>query len=227
MSSLMRRKEFESTDPLEYQEIMTEAEIGHLGLIDPNGFPRVVPLNFVLVKNRIYFHGPHQGEKFDILKTNPKVAFSVDIPYSYIPSYWQSKKSACTATFFFKSVHIRGHGSLVRDNQEKAGVLQLLMKKHQPEGKFLPLEASERIYQKELTDVAVFRIDPVEVTVKIKFGQNLIRKTQLKLVERLKERDEGMDSETIVEIRKNLETPSTSNIHETGDGMSRFSQTIS
>ncbi|MFW9856365.1 MAG: pyridoxamine 5'-phosphate oxidase family protein [Candidatus Thorarchaeota archaeon] len=199
----MRRSEFESTNPEEYLKIMAVANVGHLGFVDSDGYPRIVPLNFVLVNECIYFHGAQEGEKFDLLRKAPKVTFSVDIPYSFIPSYWQSKKSASFATQFFKSVHIRGTGSIVIDIEEKAEVLQKLMIKHQPEGKFVPINVTERIYKSEITGVAVYRIDPVEISVKIKFGQNLSRRVLLNIIERLRERNQGMDAETIAEIKKN------------------------
>jgi nitroimidazol reductase NimA-like FMN-containing flavoprotein (pyridoxamine 5'-phosphate oxidase superfamily) len=198
----MRRSEFESTDPKDYLEIMSKAFVGHLGLIDPRGYPRIVPLNFVLTNGSIYFHGAQDGEKFDLLKETPKVAFNVDISYSYIPSYWQSDKLASVATQFFKSAHVRGEGSIVTDVNEKAEALQDLMVKHQPEGKFIPIDPSERIYRKEIADVAIYRVEPLEISVKVKFGQTLPRKVLLKIIEKLKERNEGMDSETIVEIKK-------------------------
>ena len=42
----MRRNEFSSSDPIHHQELMN-ATIGQLGIVDTNGYPRIVPLNFV------------------------------------------------------------------------------------------------------------------------------------------------------------------------------------
>src|SRR4030043_2386185 len=93
-----------------FTDIMKEAPVGHLGLVDASGYPRVVPLNFVFVRESIYFHGGKHGEKYHLLSCSPKVTFSVDVPYALIPSYWVNADRGCSITQFFKSVLIRGQG---------------------------------------------------------------------------------------------------------------------
>lgn len=133
---------------------------------------------------------------------SPKVSFSIDIPYSFIPSHFESKKSACPATHFFKSIHIRGVGLMVNDIEEKAVALNKLMIKYQPEGQYLELSPQENIYKKPLLNVAVFKIDPEEVTMKMKFGQNL-SPTQFNIVlKSLEDRGEDLDFATITEMKK-------------------------
>ena len=202
----MRRKEHASHNEDDYFWIMNKAMVGQLGLIDANGFPRVVPLNFVLVEKKVYFHGALEGEKFDILNQikPPKIAFSVDIPFSFIPSHWVGPKMACPATMFYKSVHIRGTGHMVSSLDEKALALQKLMEKHQPEGMYLPFKENMDIYHNPLERVGVFRIDPVEITVKIKFGQNINKTARRGLINKLAERNLAIDQQTIVEIEKTL-----------------------
>ena len=76
----------------------------------PDGYPRVVPINFATIGDRVYFHGACIGEKYDSFDANQKVTFSVDLPYAMIPSYWQDAEQACRANQFFKSALIRGRG---------------------------------------------------------------------------------------------------------------------
>ena len=89
----MRRDEHSSSSDEDFRYVADHAVVGHLGLIAPSGFPRIVPLNFAAINNVVYFHGAKEGEKFDILKNTPQVSFSIDIPYSFIPSYFESKKT--------------------------------------------------------------------------------------------------------------------------------------
>ncbi|MCE7735505.1 MAG: flavin-nucleotide-binding protein, partial [Candidatus Heimdallarchaeota archaeon] len=186
----------------DFRYVADHAVVGHLGLIAPSGFPRIVPLNFAAINNVVYFHGAKEGEKFDILKNTPQVSFSIDIPYSFIPSYFESKKSACPATHFFKSVHIRGTGLIVNDMEEKAAAMNELMKKYQPEGKYVKLSPKESMYKKPLLDVGVFKVDPKEITMKMKFGQNLSETKFKAVIESLEERGDKLDLATIEEMKK-------------------------
>lgn len=200
----MRRADFQNSDQETLNWIMSYGKIGHLGIIDEEDYPRIVPLNFVWMNGAVYFHGALDGEKFEIFKTNPKVTFSVDMPYSLIPSYWTSKDYACPASIFYKSAHIRGEGTFVEDLAEKAKVLQSMMEKDQPEGGYKPITIDEPLYQGPLKKTAVFKIVPFQIDVKVKFGQNLNPTARQNLIAKLEERNEGMDRETAEEIRKTL-----------------------
>lgn len=197
----MRRDEFGSSENTDFSYIVNNAIVGHLGLISRSGYPRIVPLNFVAIDDIVYFHGAKEGEKYDLLIESPNVAFSIDIPYSFIPSHFQSKKSACPATHFFKSIHIRGKGLEVSDIPEKANALNHLMEKYQPEGKYVQMSASENMYIKPLEEVGVFKIQPDEITMKIKFGQNLSENKFNEVITALENRGEDLDKATIVEMK--------------------------
>ncbi|HUU44766.1 MAG TPA: pyridoxamine 5'-phosphate oxidase family protein [Acidobacteriota bacterium] len=200
----MRRNESTGMNPSEIERMAAACEVGFLGIDDPDGYPRVVPLNFVLIGECIYFHGALQGEKFDQLKTDPKVSFCFVEPYSMIPSDWQTGEYACSATVFFKSVYLRGVGSVVVDPDEKAMALQALMEKHQPEGRYRAIRADDPLYDKALEDVAVFKIVPDRMTTRLKFGQNLSAEQRRRLIDKLRERGEDLDILTAAEIEKTL-----------------------
>ncbi len=198
----MRRDEFASTEKSEFDFLMKNAEVGYLGLVDKNCYPRIVPINFTAIGKTIYFHGALEGEKFDLIKKNPKVAFSVDIPYSFIPSHWINKNYACTVTQFFKSVHIRGNGEIVDDVTEKAKALQALMEKYQPEGKFKTISTDHSIYRKALTEVGVFKIKSDDISLKIKFGQKIEPEKRQKIILGLRNRNRDIDIETLKEMNE-------------------------
>lgn len=200
----MRRKELQVTNQFEAIAILELAQVGQLGLTREDGWPRVAPLNFVFHDGRIYFHGAVEGEKYDILKKSPKAAFSVDIPYSLIPSYWFSPSRACPATQLFKSVHIRGIAEMVEDLAEKAVALAMIMKKYQPEGKHDPVDPDSPAYQGHLKKTAAYRIRIEEMVVKEKFGQNLSAAAREELAQKLDTRGLPLDRRTAEEIRKTL-----------------------
>lgn len=200
----MRRDEFGTASQTEIEQVANRGAIGYLGMHDAEGYPRTVPLNFVLANQCIYFHGAQAGEKFDALNTNPKVTFTIVEPYSMIPSYWLAKDYACPATVFYKSVSYRGEGRLIEDVDEKAMTLQTLMEKHQPEGNYRPITATDPMYELPLQRVSVFKITPSRVDAKFKFGQNFSVKTRLDLIAKLENRNQGIDAQTAVEIKKTL-----------------------
>ena len=198
----MRRLEFLSTEREEFDEITGKAHLGYLGIIDTKGYPRIVPLNFVAIKTTIFFHGAAAGEKYDLLSSHPKSTFSVDLPFAFIPSYWQSKKSAEPTSYFFKSLHIRGEGSIVENLDRKAEVLQAMMEKYQPEGRHDRVESDNPIYRVPLQKVGVYQVSPEEITMKLKFGQNYSDRLIQPIIEGLTKRDLPMDRETVENIKK-------------------------
>ena len=193
------------TNKNEFQQIVQANNIGQLGIMTDDGYPRVVPINFVTIDDRVYFHGAGHGEKFDAFDENQKVTFSVDLPYAMIPSYWQDAEQGCRANQFFKSVLIRGRGVIVEDLDEKAVALQALMEKHQPEGRFRKITASEELYLESLEDTTIFRIDPDQVSVRSEMGQRLAVKIKTLLIEKLEERGSKIDLKTVAEIRKMID----------------------
>ncbi len=200
----MRRKDFMSKDYDELEAIAKHCEVGYLGIHDPDGYPRIVPLNFLLIDRCIYFHGAQEGEKLNVLSTNPKVTFSLVEPHSLIPSYWIAKDYACPATALYKSIYFRGQGNLVHDLGEKAMALQSFMEKYQPEGNYQPIIATDPMYTKQLQRVSVFKIVPTQIDMKFKFGQNFSVKKRRELIEKLQERNRGVDMQTAEEIKRTL-----------------------
>jgi nitroimidazol reductase NimA-like FMN-containing flavoprotein (pyridoxamine 5'-phosphate oxidase superfamily) len=197
------------SDSSVYDLLATRAAVGHVGILTPDGYPRVVPVNFATVGDRVYFHGASSGEKYDAFAARQKVTFSIDLPYSAIPSHWRSDNYACPASQFFRSVLIRGRGVIVEDTTEKASALQTLMERHQAEGGFERITSDNPLYSKALADVTVFRIDPVRIDVREKFGDQLSRETRLQLIDKLKERDHERDRETALEMEKRIDRPTS------------------
>ncbi|MBF0170510.1 MAG: pyridoxamine 5'-phosphate oxidase family protein [Nitrospinae bacterium] len=199
----MRRADFKG-GPGDADALFATVLTGQLGIADNNGWPRIVPVNFVCHNDRIYFHGARDGEKFALFAGRPKVCFSVYDEFSYIPSTWRSPLLACPASVYYRSAHVRGTGSLVEDLAEKGIVTQKLMEKIQPQGGHEPVSADSPLYRKALDEVAIFRIDPVEITVKVKFGQNLSADTRRDIARRLRDRADRGDIETAQVIERTL-----------------------
>jgi len=198
----LRNRFLENNIEEEFQSIARAAEVGYLGITDSNGFPRVVPLNFVTSDKKVYFHGASYGEKYSLFKARAKVTFCVSFPYSIIPSHWLNKEHACPATTFYKSGLINGYGGIVENTKEKALALQLLMEKYQPEGSYRSISADEKKYSKALQKTAILQIEPIKIIVKANLGQNKSDEIKKLLIEKLRERNKGLDILTANEVEK-------------------------
>lgn len=64
-------------EPLEAFEILKNNDYGVLSTTCENGYAYGVPLNYVYLKDSIYFHGASRGLKLDNIKANNKVSFCV------------------------------------------------------------------------------------------------------------------------------------------------------
>ena len=196
---MVRRKEFKVKD--EYQQdviqFINEMNYGVLAMQGKEGFPIVVPLNYVYLNDAIYFHGSKLGEKMEVLTHVDKATFAITEEFATIPSYLEDSYFACPATTFFKSVIIYGHIKAVEDERLKHEVLNELMKKLQPEGGYSPIVYEDESYRKRVKATAVIELTIDKQSAKFKFGQNWKEEKHEKVKAHLNERQNELDIETI------------------------------
>lgn len=197
----VRRTDYEMTEREQMEALLRTATHGYLGLTGPDGWPRVVPLNFVTLDGKLYFHGATEGEKMDSIVADDRVTFVVVEDFSLVPSYFRDPKFACPATQYYKAVAIRGRARIVEDLDEKARSLQALMEKLQPEGGYEPITADDKLYRKSLRTTAVVAIEIERMTAKFKFGQNLPTSKREAVADQLTARGCPIDHRTVEEMR--------------------------
>ena len=197
----MRRTEYGMDERAEIERLLATATHGYLGAIGKDGWPLVVPLNFVYADEKIYFHGAHEGEKMAALERDPRVTFTVVEEFSLVPSYFRDPRYACPATQYYKAVMARGRACAVEAAEEKAFALQALMEKLQPEGGYVPIAADEPLYRKSLRTTAVVAIHVERLTGKFKFGQNLPTAKRERVAEGLEARGCPVDHATVAAMR--------------------------
>ena len=69
-------------------EFLNKEHTGRISSIDENGYPQIIPMNFVFINDSIYMHSHTKGEKLDNIKRNLKVGFEVDRNLEFLPSYF-------------------------------------------------------------------------------------------------------------------------------------------
>lgn len=175
------------------KEFLQEEHVGRISTIDENGFPQIIPMNFVFLDDAIYMHSHLRGEKIENLKENDKVGFEVDRELEFLPSYFEDPKNASLADTLYISIVMKGIASLVKDRDEKTLALNGLMEKYQPEGGYEPIAPDMRV----LDSVAVIKVTPKILTGKYKIGQHMSSLDRLDLAQKILKRNSPSAKETL------------------------------
>ncbi len=194
------KKVFEIRDKETINRLLDSTEYGTLALCCENK-PYSVPINFVRIKENIYFHGAKKGRKIEILKKNAFASFSVVKAHALIPSYFSSDEGlACPATQFFKSIMIDGEILFIENYEEKTRAMDALMRKLQPEGEYKPFD--DKAYEAAIHATTIYKLIPKETSAKYKFGQQLSQERFDKILFHLQKRDKPLDLETIKQMKE-------------------------
>lgn len=153
----MRRKDREITDITKLLEIVDEAKVLHLGLLD-EGYPYIVPLHYGYVYEQdtltFYMHSAKEGRKLDLIRRNPNSFVALECGVKQI----SGGAVACQYGSSFASVMGRGRAEVIEEEQEKIRGLKLLMR-HQTGREF-------DIDRKMAGAAAVIRVRMDEITAK-------------------------------------------------------------
>ena len=174
-------------------EFLNNEETGRVASIDADGYPQIIPMNFVFVNDVIYMHSHVKGEKLENIMRNNKVGFEVDKNLEFLPSYFFDPNDASLANTFYISVVIKGECKLVDEKNEMTTALNSLMKKYQPEGKYEPIKLQDNV----LNHVAVIKITPEIMTGKYSIGQDMKKDERIKLAKNIYERNSATCEETL------------------------------
>ena len=167
------------------KEFLNDEHVGRISSIDANGFPQIIPMNFVFRSDAVYMHSHVKGEKLDNIYKNNKVGFEVDRELEFLPSYFEDPHNASLADTLYISVVIKGIASFVSDREEKTLALNGLMEKYQPEGYYDPLKSDMRV----LDAVSVIKITPQTLHGKYKIGQDMNSNDRMDLAKKILERN--------------------------------------
>src|ERR687897_3364565 len=192
-------------------EFLNNQSVGRIASIDINGYPQIIPMNFVYLQqgylsnnltdtirrsDAVYMHSYPLGEKLDNIKRNPKVGFEVDRHICFLPSYYFHPTDASQADTLYISVVIKGKAELVHGNEEKALALNALMEKYQKEGRYEALDANTP----SVHEVAIIRINPKGMRGKYKIGQHWARPYRLKMARNIIDREGLENARPILQI---------------------------
>ncbi|MCR8844444.1 pyridoxamine 5'-phosphate oxidase family protein [Paenibacillus sp. SC116] len=122
----VRYKSRECQEQEKIERFLQQSRIGYLGLADGN-LPYVVPLNYVWMEGKLYFHGAGDGRRNHVMNENPQVCFTVCEEYGTITDPVPAKTDTA-----YMSVMIFGRAEPLTDVDEATQVLQELINKYVP-----------------------------------------------------------------------------------------------
>jgi len=192
---LIKKLEIQSKENI--ISFLNNQAVGRFATIDMNGFPQIIPMNFVYVQaekidntrilkqDAIYMHSYRFGEKIDNIKRNSNTGFEVDQHLAFLPSYYFHHSDASQADTLYKSVVIKGQSHIIEDNEEKTIALNSLMEKYQPEGNYEKLNS--KMYS--VREVTVIKLIPNNMKGKYKIGQQWTPSYRLKIAKNILTRE--------------------------------------
>lgn len=102
-------------------DILNKKTNGTLAINGTGQYPYSVPISYVYDDGKIYFHGAAAGQKYDLMKANPSVSFSV-IDFDDV----QPDKF----TTYYKSVILYGDVKVLESPEDVKKVMTLILGKY-------------------------------------------------------------------------------------------------
>ena len=137
-------------------QLLRTAEYGTLSMIDVDGMPYGIPINFVWDgDSAIYLHCAPEGRKLRALAQNNRVSFSIVGRVNLLPSQFTTE---------YESVVLTGEACVNLDDDERHRALRLLLQKLSPED----MEVGLRYAEKSLHRTCIVRLDIARYSAKCK-----------------------------------------------------------
>ena len=111
----------------ELELIIWKCDFCNLAMVDPDGKPYVIPMNFGYDGEYVYLHSAQSGKKIDILKANPEVCISFSTDHRL---RWVNEEVACSWGMKYRSVLAYGRVEFIDDFDKKEEALKVIMKNY-------------------------------------------------------------------------------------------------
>ena len=140
----------------EAKELLGRGEYGILALIDEEGRPYGVPLNYVYANDAVYVHCALQGKKLNAIAANPQVCFTVVGNTQVLPDKFATN---------YESVMVFGPAAIV-DAAEKEFALEAIIQRYSADF----LEAGHAYIEKFRAATQVVKISIEHISGKRRAG---------------------------------------------------------
>lgn len=130
---MRRKKQALSTE--ECEQILKRNTAGVLAVDGDNNYPYAVPMSYVYVGSKIFFHCAKTGHKIDAMMRNEKVSFCVIDEDLIVPEEY---------TTYYRSVIAFGKARIMENEAEKRMAIELIAERYSPDdeaGRMKEIEA--------------------------------------------------------------------------------------
>lgn len=117
----MRRAEKEITDQAEIDEIVRQARVVRLAMID-GARPYMIPMLYGFDGDHLFLHSARGGRKVDVLRENPEVCFECEVGVVLRPT-----ENICSWSVDYRSVIGYGRAVFLEDEVEKQKAMETLL----------------------------------------------------------------------------------------------------
>ncbi|MGC8496650.1 MAG: pyridoxamine 5'-phosphate oxidase family protein [Thermoplasmata archaeon] len=148
----MRYSKNEVRDKIAIIEFLKAEKFGTLGLVDEDK-PYAVPVNFLYLDDKIYFHSARAGRKWDIIHKNANAFFVVARWNNTIPA-----QTACDIGTSYFSVMLEGTVRIVEDKVEKDTAFNMFIKKYASDAEHVSVQLMDNYRSSLNTGMALFAI---------------------------------------------------------------------
>lgn len=152
-------KTFILEDKEKIESIILQCTACFVGMVDAEGNPYVIPMNFGYENGILYLHSGPEGSKIEMLKHNNNVCITFSTAHELV---CQNEKIACSYSMRSESVVCRGKVEFIEDMDEKRNALNIIMR-HYTDNEFSYSDPAVR-------HVKVWKVPVANMTGKV-FGR--------------------------------------------------------
>ena len=150
------RRQDRLLDEARAREILASAQYGYMSMIDLDGKPYGVPVNFVWDgEDAIYIHCAPDGKKIDILECYDHVSFCVVGNVNLLPGQFTTE---------YESIILDCEVTIPTYDEERLHALELIIKKFSPQH----FDTGMRYAHKSLPRTCIVRLDILSWSAKAK-----------------------------------------------------------
>lgn len=115
------------TDLEQIESVIKACSVCYVGLIDSDGSPYVIPMNFGYYKNIIYLHSAPTGNLVDKVKNDNRICITFCSDGELV---YQHPDVACSYRMKAESIVCKGKVGFVDDFDKKVEILNIIMKQY-------------------------------------------------------------------------------------------------
>ncbi len=124
----MRRSDREITSAEGREAVLAKGTVAHLALMDTDGGPYIVPLDYGWDGKHIYMHCANKGKKLDCIDADNRAALNI-VSYAAMSDLAEANK-ACDLGTWYESATVFGRIHRVTDPAERAHGFAAILKQH-------------------------------------------------------------------------------------------------